>query len=104
MANLFKSIESGALAWLMQVEGVSVTVAGETHRALEGNATSRNTPQDGGFLADFDVIYTVLKSDWTTLPAIGAQLTTNSVTYRIENIVTSQNDPGMVLACIGVNK
>jgi hypothetical protein len=99
--NQLLRVSSGALSWLIKHEGVAITVAGETHRAYQGNVNNVKDLAEGGFVPNNVVEFHIIKADWTTLPVIGATVTCGSTIYRINSTGTSDNDPCMVLGCIG---
>jgi hypothetical protein len=99
--NRFLRPTRGALVWLIRHEGVELTCGAETHRAYQGNVANAKGLDLGGFTADNVTEFSLVRDDWTTLPAIGNKVTVGSTTYRVKATTTSDNDPCVTLGCGG---
>jgi hypothetical protein len=75
-----------------------------TYYGVQSDDAATFDLEAGGFVADGNFSLHCIKSDFDTLPEIGAEITVDSVPYRIARIVTSDADPGVEFVCTGVNK
>ena len=80
-----------------------MTFGAATGPCFQGDVAKTKELEGGGFMADYDVSYYVINTDWTTVPAQGDKVTVNSVSYRVESTVTSVNDPVTQLLCKGID-
>lgn len=98
----------GAFDHHLRIEGETVTIGGTTYRAVMGDRSSVKDldPTGGGFLPDFDSVFFVSKSDFTTLPAAGDIVTdSESNQHRVIRTMSGgPQDPVLNLLCNGVNK
>src|ERR1700722_5852888 len=76
----------------------------QTYYGVQADDAATFDLEAGGFLHDDFFSLHCVKTDFGTLPAIGAEITLASTQYRITRIVTSDADPGVEFVCSGINK
>lgn len=105
MQNLANLVER-ATRQAFRVEGnpLTLTFGAETVQCFQGDIRKAKEQELGGFVQDYDALFYCVKSDFSTVPAEGDQVTVDSVTYRVVNTVTSTNDPVVQLQVQGVNR
>lgn len=104
--KLFTRLVENATRQAFAAEGnpLTLTFGAQTVPCFQGDIRKTKEQELGGFVQDFDAMFYCIKSDFTTVPAEGDQVTVDSVTYRVVNTITSTNDPVIQLAVTGVNK
>jgi hypothetical protein len=105
MQNLSKLVER-ATRQAFSVEGntQTLTFSGTTVQCFQGDIRKTKDQELGGFVQDYDASFYVIKSDFTTAPAEGDQVTVDSVVYRVVGVVTSTNDPVAQLLVTGKDR
>ena len=105
MQNLSKLVEK-ATRQAFRIEGstVTLTFGAQTVTVFQGDVSKTKDQEFGGFVQDYDSVFFAVKTDFTTVPAEGDQVTADGVTYRVVATTTSANDPAIRLAVKGINK
>jgi hypothetical protein len=85
-----------------RVAGTDFVYSSTTYRGIMPDSSSLVDLVSGGFMTDYDAALEYLKADCD--PSIGETLTINSVSYRVKDKRSSQENPVGVLALQGVNK
>ena len=99
-------LTANATRFAMRVENgppLVMTFGAATGPCFQGDRRKTKELEPGGFMADYDVSYYVIDGDWTTVPAQGDKVTVGEVNYRVEETITSDNDPVTQLLCKGID-
>lgn len=70
----------------------TVTIGGTDYACNAEPRDHRREVMDAGFMADYDLVVHVRSSLFSTRPSPGATATRGGITYRIENVRTSEDD------------
>ena len=71
---------------------VNYVIGSTTYTGTIGTIDTGNDLAEGGFLDDIDAVLIAKKTDHSTLPGMGAQVTIGSTQYRITRITTTPAD------------
>ena len=71
---------------------VTYVVGVTSYTGTIGSIDKGNDLTEGGFLDDVDAVLIAKKTDHSSLPAIGSQVSMDSVQYRITRITTTPAD------------
>lgn len=71
---------------------VTYTIGATSYTGTIGTIDRGNDLSEGGFLDDVDAVLIAKKTDHSTLPAIGVQVSIDSTQYRITRITTTPAD------------
>src|SRR5258706_189873 len=100
----FSDFASAGLQDAINQFGTSFVWNAVTYYGVQSDDQISFDLEAGGFKSGANFSLHCIKADFVTLPAIGNEITLDSKQYRIVDIQTSDQDPGVEFRCKGVSE